>query len=70
MGPAHSATFHQALSQELKDELAFRDPSPDLESLIKVAIRVDNRLRERQQERRRETSVYRPQESSYTIEPL
>ncbi|KAL1255248.1 hypothetical protein QQF64_013309 [Cirrhinus molitorella] len=32
------ATFYQALSPELKDELAFRDPAPDLESLIDVAI--------------------------------
>lgn len=66
---ALKATFHQALSSELKDELAFRDPSPDLESLIDVAIRVDHRLRERQQERRRETGLYRPQESSNTVEP-
>lgn len=64
------ATFHQALSPELKDELAFRDPSPDLESLIEVAIRIDHRLRERQHERRRETSVYRSQEFSKTVEPL
>lgn len=51
------ATFHHALSPELKDELAFRDPAPDLESLIDVAIRVDHRLRERQRERQRETSL-------------
>lgn len=52
------ATFHHALSSELKDELAFRDPAPDLESLIDVAIRVDHRLRERQLERQRETSLF------------
>ncbi|KAI2665727.1 Transposon Tf2-9 polyprotein [Labeo rohita] len=44
------AAFHNALSPEIKDELAFRDPAPDLESLIDVATRVDHRLRERQQE--------------------
>lgn len=49
------ATFHHALSPELKDELAFRDP--DLESLIDVAIRVNHHLRERQRERQRETSL-------------
>ncbi len=36
------AAFHQALAPELKDELAFRDPAPNLDSLIDVAIRVDN----------------------------
>lgn len=30
------ATFHQALSPKLKDELVFRDPRPDLESLNDV----------------------------------
>lgn len=51
------ATFHHALSPGLKDELAFREPAPNLESLIDMAIRVDHRLRERQLERQRETSL-------------
>lgn len=38
------AIFHCALSPELKDDLAFRDLAPDLESLIDIAIRVDNRI--------------------------
>lgn len=57
-------TFHHALSPEIKDELAFRDPAPDLESLIDVAIQVDHRLRERQQERQQETRFF---ESASTV---
>lgn len=68
---ALKATFHRALSSELKDELAFRDPAPDLESLIDVAIRVDHRLRERQLERGRETRLFDPDVHSSTItQPL
>ncbi len=39
---ALQAAFHQALAPELKDELAFRDPAPNLDYLIDVAIRVDS----------------------------
>ncbi|KAL0157283.1 hypothetical protein M9458_048529, partial [Cirrhinus mrigala] len=51
---ALKAIYHHALSH---DELAFRDPAPNFESLIDMAIRVDHRIRERQQERRREASI-------------
>ncbi len=39
--------FQGGLSEPLQDELATREPAADLESLIAVAIRLDNRLRER-----------------------
>ncbi|XDV28427.1 hypothetical protein PO909_031744 [Leuciscus waleckii] len=54
LGPtsrALRATFHRALSPVLKDELALRNRAPDLESLIDIAIRVDNRIRKRRRER-------------------
>ncbi len=58
-------TFHRALSPYLKDELALRDPAPDLESLIDIAIRVDNRIRERRRESRGE--VWLPEsQASYS----
>ncbi|KAL0153760.1 hypothetical protein M9458_050876 [Cirrhinus mrigala] len=63
------AAFHNALSPEIKDELAFRDPAPDLESLIDVATRVDHRLRERQQERLLETKQYKTIEQACPITP-
>ncbi|KAL0146466.1 hypothetical protein M9458_058229 [Cirrhinus mrigala] len=63
------AAFHNALSPEIKDELAFRDPAPDLESLIDVATRVDHRLRERQQERQLETKQYKTIEQACPITP-
>lgn len=44
--------FLRGLSSELKDELASRDEPDSLESLISLAIRIDNRLRERRQEKR------------------
>lgn len=43
------ATFQHALSPRLKDELAFRNPTPDLESLIDMPIRIDDHLGEHQQ---------------------
>lgn len=42
---ALTVAFNRALSDELKDELAARDPAMDLESLIDMAIRLDNRFR-------------------------
>ncbi|KAG1968686.1 retrotransposon-derived protein PEG10 [Pimephales promelas] len=61
---ALKATFHRALSSEL----AFRDPAPDLESLIDSSIRVDNRIRERRRERRGEVRLPEPRVSSNAIE--
>lgn len=43
--------FLRNLSSELKDELASRDEPDSLESLISLAIRIDNRLRERHREK-------------------
>uniref|UniRef100_A0A672H822 CCHC-type domain-containing protein n=1 Tax=Salarias fasciatus TaxID=181472 RepID=A0A672H822_SALFA len=42
--------FYRRLQDSLKDELARRDPSPDLDHLISLAIQIDNRIRERQRE--------------------
>lgn len=64
---ALKAIYHHALSPEIKDELAFRDPAPNFESLIDMAIQVDHRIRERQQERRREASIT---DSVNTFEPV
>ncbi len=51
---ALQAAFHQSLSPELKDELAFRDPAPNLDALIDVAIRVDNRVGDRRSEKQQD----------------
>ncbi len=45
--------FQGGLSEPLQDELATREPAADLESLIAIAIRLDNRLRERRVARRK-----------------
>ncbi|KAK3548349.1 hypothetical protein QTP70_010580 [Hemibagrus guttatus] len=39
--------FLNGLSEAIKDDLATREPARDLETLIEQAIRLDNRLRER-----------------------
>ncbi|XDV19919.1 hypothetical protein PO909_025314 [Leuciscus waleckii] len=64
---ALKAAFHR--SHELTDELAYRDPGPDLESLIDVAIRLDNRIWDRQGERRRETRLAEFNTSTGSMEP-
>ena len=43
--------FTNALSEQMKDELASRDESTDFESLVSLAIKLDNRLRERRREK-------------------
>uniref|UniRef100_A0A8D3CPA5 CCHC-type domain-containing protein n=1 Tax=Scophthalmus maximus TaxID=52904 RepID=A0A8D3CPA5_SCOMX len=48
---ALQAVFLKGLSEEIKDELATRDETTSLEELIKLATRLDNRLRERQREK-------------------
>ena len=48
---ALKAVFLKGLSEEIKDELAVRDETKDLDELIELAIRLDNRLRERRRER-------------------
>ena len=51
--------FTRGLSEQLKDELATRDEPPSLEELIALAIRVDNRLRERRREKKNHSLVPR-----------
>lgn len=48
---ALQGVFIQGLAVELKDELAAREESEDLEMLISLVIQLDNRLRERRQQR-------------------
>lgn len=43
--------FLSGLSEQLKDELAARDDSDSLDSLVSLAIKLDNRLRERCREK-------------------
>jgi len=43
--------FHQSLSEVIKDELVSREEPADLEGLIALSIRIDNRIRERRRER-------------------
>ena len=53
--------FTRGLSEEVKDELAARDETGSLEELISLAIRLDNRLRERRRERSgRQRAVFNP----------
>uniref|UniRef100_A0A674MMR7 DUF4939 domain-containing protein n=1 Tax=Takifugu rubripes TaxID=31033 RepID=A0A674MMR7_TAKRU len=49
--------FMQGLSDDLKDELATRDEPGNLKVLIGLATRLDNRLRERCQQRTSERAV-------------
>ena len=43
--------FYNGLSDDIKDELAARDPPEDLDALVATAIRIDRRLQERRRER-------------------
>ncbi|KAK2899294.1 hypothetical protein Q8A73_012423 [Channa argus] len=43
--------FRHGLSDPVKDELTHRDPPDSLDELIELAIRLDNRIRERRRER-------------------
>lgn len=61
-----TVSFNRALSDELKDELAARDPAKDLVSLIDLAIRLDNRLQERRREHI-ESSRYVPSHHSLVL---
>ncbi|KAI4874305.1 hypothetical protein NFI96_001219 [Prochilodus magdalenae] len=44
---ALGAVYQQGLNEDLKDELATRDPPNTLEDLYELAIKLDNRMRER-----------------------
>lgn len=48
---ALQSVFLNGLADRIKDELAARDETSSLEELIALAIRLDNRLRERRRER-------------------
>ena len=50
-GEALQGVFLNALSDDIKDQLAFREESTDLDELIALSIRLDNRLSERRRER-------------------
>ncbi len=63
---ALTVAFNRALSDEIKDELAARDPATDLEPLIDMVIQLDNRLRERRRERT-ETSRKAPIQHSLAL---
>lgn len=52
--------FQNGLSEALQDELVTRDPAISLESLIDLAVRLDNRLRERKSNHRPFTPVTLP----------
>ncbi len=43
--------FLNGLSEAIKDDMATREPSSDLETLFDQAIRLDNHLRERSRNR-------------------
>jgi len=48
---ALQSSFQQSINDAIKDELVSRDEPANLEGLIALAIRIDNRLRERRRER-------------------
>lgn len=45
--PALKSAFFQALNENVKDQLATRDEPHSLDDLIKLAIKIDSRLRDR-----------------------
>ena len=51
--------FFKGLSEQLKDELAVRDETATLDSLISLAVKLDNRLRERRREKGNQPPVNR-----------
>ena len=60
---ALQGVFLSALSDDIKDQLTSREESADLDELISLSIRFDNRLRERRRER-----GFRPS-STHSLEP-
>lgn len=51
-GESLQMAFYQGLKEQLKDELISYPESSDLDSLVALAIRVDNLCRERRREKR------------------
>ena len=69
---ALQGVFLRGLREELRDELAARDETTSLDELISLAIRLDNRLRERRRERserERHTPPVRQTMSSHHRDP-
>ncbi|OAG04267.1 uncharacterized protein CC84DRAFT_1095635, partial [Paraphaeosphaeria sporulosa] len=46
------AAYYNGLKEIIKDELVHHDKADDLDELIELAVRVDNRLYERQTEKK------------------
>lgn len=65
---AHQGVFVQGLLDHLKNELAARDKPGDLPSLVSLAVRMDNRIREHQRERStRSSRASMASESAYLV---
>lgn len=65
---ALESVFYNGLSSQIKDELVSYPEPETLEDLVQLAIRVDNRCRERQRERRRsESPLPRRVATSYSV---
>ncbi|KAG5857209.1 hypothetical protein ANANG_G00016760 [Anguilla anguilla] len=52
--------FYSGLNENIKDELAVRDDTTNLDALVSLASRLDNRLRERRRERARHSTPGQP----------
>lgn len=59
--------FYQGLSEDIKDEIAARDPPKTLRALEQLATRIDQRLRERRRER--STPYYQRRVSTVQVSP-
>ncbi|KAI3375975.1 hypothetical protein L3Q82_016511 [Scortum barcoo] len=51
--PAIKGAFANGLNEDIKDQLAPHEIPEEFEDLVKMAVRIDTRLRERETERRR-----------------
>jgi Retrotransposon gag protein/Zinc knuckle len=61
---AYMAQYYQGLKDALKDELARQESPDDLDELIRIAVRIDNRLYERKLEKTGKTPYRQPVRSS------
>ncbi|KAI3356743.1 hypothetical protein L3Q82_003424 [Scortum barcoo] len=62
--------FYKGLAEKIKDELSLRDEPDSLDSLISLAIRIDNRLRERQRDKGRGTLMPKLAQPASASPPL
>ena len=60
--------YYHGLSSEVRDELATRDDSDNLNTLMKLAVKIDQRLHERRRERERSFRVPFPSMSRNVME--